>query len=68
MGDEIKHEEPLTDKELIEIRQIIESDRHAKWLWSSVRTVSVWIAAVIAGVTLLMDSLSSGIKHLIGKG
>ena len=68
MGDEKKHEAPLTDKELIEIRQIIESDRRAKWLWSTVRAISVWVAAVIAGATLLLDSMASGIKHLIGKG
>ena len=68
MDDEKKHEAPLTDQELIEIRQIIESDRRAKWLWSTVRAISVWVAAVIAGATLLLDSMASGIKHLIGKG
>lgn len=61
-------EEPLTDDELIHVRQIMEADTRARWLWASIRTVAVWVAAVIAGTSLLLDSMASGLKHLIGKG
>ena len=61
-------ERPLSDKELIEIREVLEGNRRAKWLGAWIRTIAIWVTAVLAAATILIDSMASGIKSLIGKG
>lgn len=60
-------ERPLTDDEIIDIRRIIEHDKRAVWLWSSIRNIAVWVVAVIGGISLAYQSLADAVKHLVGK-
>jgi hypothetical protein len=48
--DEEYSGEPLTALELRHLRRIMEAQKRADWVWSSMRVVAVWIAAVIAAV------------------
>lgn len=57
---------PLTDAELVELRELLESDRRAKWLWSTLRTWSLWLGGVIGAITLTWDSLARVVKSMAG--
>lgn len=50
-----------------ELKEIAENDRRAKWLWSSIRVWSVWIAAVITGLSLTWETIVNIIRAAIGK-
>lgn len=50
-------EPPLTDEELHRLRQLLQADDRAVWLWSAIKVWSTWIAAVIVAVTLGWDAL-----------
>ena len=56
---------PLTEAELQTIRRIILADQRARWLWTSARTLAVWVTAIIVGIGtikgFLVDLLSG--KH-----
>lgn len=58
-------ERPLTDEEIREIRAIIEADKRAKWLWANIRTVAIWIAAVLGALMLAWDSLVRIVKSIV---
>lgn len=57
----------LSQDEINSVREIIEADKRAKWLWASVRNVAVWVVAVIGGVSLTYDSMIAVVKHMAGK-
>ena len=62
------HEEPpLTNKELKEIRSIIEADIRMKWFWASARSISIWLIAVIGALSIGWDALVKLVLHLVGK-
>jgi hypothetical protein len=48
-----------------DIERIIDGDKKARWLWAIVRSIALWLTAVIVGITavksFILDSL--GIKH-----
>lgn len=56
---------PLTDKELEEVRDLLEADRRAKWLMERLKGIALWTAAVVGGCTLLWDTLARIIKGMI---
>jgi len=56
MVDE-KHEPPLTDDELKAIRETIEQDKRAKWLWASIRLWCTWIAAASGFAILIFEAI-----------
>lgn len=58
---------PLSDKEILELRQIIEADKRAKWLGATIRTWAIWLAAVIGGATVFWDAAERVLKAIIGK-
>lgn len=60
-------ERQLTDDELREVRDIIQADKRAKWLWASIRTGGVWMAAVLGGATLFWDSVVRIAKAMVDK-
>ena len=41
-----------------------EGDQKARWLWGTVRTWALWVAAVVAGVTVGVDALKQIVKRL----
>lgn len=61
------NEPPLTDAELKEVRELLESDRRAKWLWSTLRTWSLWLGGVFGAITLTWDSLARVVKSMAGQ-
>lgn len=64
-GDEAVHERPLTDEEIREVRAIIEADRRAKWLWATIRTGAIWVAAVLGAFVLAWDSFVKVVKSIV---
>jgi len=57
----------LTPEEIMAMRDIVEADRRAKWLWASIRNFAVWVVAVIGGISLAYESMITAVKHLAGK-
>ena len=57
----------LTDDEVLVLRQMIESEKNMKWLWSTLRNWSVWIVAIITGATVGYNALVDVVKNLAGK-
>lgn len=55
----------LTDKEVEDIRALLEQDRRAKWLWASVRTWILAVSALIALFTVGLDGVKSILKRLV---
>lgn len=55
MADE-RQEPPLTDDELKAIRETIEQDKRAKWLWASIRLWSASIAGASGFVILIYEA------------
>lgn len=60
-------QQQLTTEELEALREIIEADKRAKWLWASIRNIAVWVAAVIGGLSLAWDGLVTMLRHMVGK-
>lgn len=58
---------PLTQTEIDELREMLEAERRAKWLWASLRTWSVWVAAVVGGATIFWESAGRLLKAMVGK-
>lgn len=56
---------PFSKKEIAEIRAMVTRDTRVQWLWSSLRIGAVWVAAVVAGVTIGFDALKLLLKRLI---
>lgn len=65
-GNEDNQQQLSTD-ELRELRELLEADRRAKWLWAGIRNVAVWGASVIGFLVITYQSFESMIKHLAGK-
>ncbi len=62
MGDLPENEvTPLTEEEITTLRQILKTESHVKWFWSSLRVWSVRIGLITAG----WYSLNGGLKNLI---
>jgi hypothetical protein len=54
-----------TEAEMLAIRQMILSDGRVRWLWGAARTTAIWIAAVVAGVTVGFDALRAAVRRLV---
>lgn len=54
----------LTEAEIAEVRRIIESERRMRWLWASMRSLAVWIAAIVTGVTVGYQALIDVVRGL----
>lgn len=66
-SNEERNRTELTEEELKEIRAMLEEERRAKWLWSSIRIWSIWIVGVIGCITLMWDSMGRVLKAIVGK-
>lgn len=60
-------EQPLTSAELRSMRDIIERDRRAQWLWSSLRVWAIWVASILGAWIIGWESLAKVVKTLAGK-
>lgn len=65
--DEDKPLCPFSDEEIKQLRQILEAERNMKWLWSTMRNLAVWVAAILTGITVGYQALIDVVKHLAGK-
>lgn len=61
------HELPLSDKELRDLRHIIEADRRMKWLMASARIGAIWVAAIAGTVSILWDNIVRFVLHMTGR-
>jgi hypothetical protein len=59
-------EDPLTDVEIRAFRELLESERRAKWFWALSRSVAVWILAVTTGFVAFYDSVAAMINRIFG--
>lgn len=66
MADE-RQEPPLSDEELKAMREMIKQDERARWVWSSIRLWSMWLAATVGGLTLTYDTIIRAIRSAVGK-
>ena len=64
LRDEIK-KEAWTREDRDHMKMLLEQDRRTRWLWSTARAWAVWIAAVVAGATVGLDTLKTILKRLI---
>jgi len=58
---------PLSRRELAAIRDLLDRDRRAAWLWSSLRVWALWIAAVLGAWVLGWESLGKLVRTLVSK-
>ena len=65
--EELQRRTQLTEAEVSELREMLEEERRAKWLWSSIRVWAVWVAAVVGGTTIFWDSATRVLKAIVGK-
>jgi hypothetical protein len=61
-------ERPFDTHERATLRDMMERDRHGKWLWSTLRTWAIWIAAVGGAVSLSWEAIGRVVRALVGKG
>ncbi len=57
----------LSRSELLAVRDLLDRDKRATWLWSSMRVWALWIAAVIGGWAIGWEALGKLLRALIGK-
>lgn len=56
----------LTRAEIKELRELLESDRRARWAWSTGRIWATWVTGSIIAVYSLYDTLEKAFKKLFG--
>lgn len=59
-------DEPLSERELQEIRRIIEGDRNWRWLRTMLRHVGLWVGAVVGGMLIFRDAVRDFFRALFG--
>lgn len=58
----------LTRSEIKELRELLESERRAKWAWSTARIWLTWLAGSIIAVYSMYETLEKAFKKLTGSG
>lgn len=57
----------LSPEEIEELRAIIENDKRVKWLWATVRNVSIWIVGVVTATTVGYQAFVDVVRGAIDK-
>lgn len=57
----------LTEEEVKQIREILQNEQRAKWLWSSIRVWSIWIAGVITAISITWGTFVEIIRSVVQK-
>jgi len=60
--DKEEQEKPLTQKELKEMREMLENDKRWKWLARTTRNIGAWVVAIGVAVTFSFDWLLKLLK------
>ncbi len=63
--DEDYSSQPLTEREIRQVRRELEQSRRVRWFWQSTKTTGLWIAAVVGGIWALQEFLARVVKALI---
>lgn len=58
------HAQQLSAPELVAVRELLEADRRWAWIATSLKTWALWIAALVAGATVGVETLKTIIKTL----
>lgn len=64
-ADEEDREPPLTEQERKAIRQMLERDRRAAWVFSTLRIWATWAAAIGVSITVMWDVLKKIAKAAV---
>lgn len=54
-------------KQQKDLLEIVESDKRAKWLWSSIRVWSIWIAGILTALSLGWETVVAVIRAAVNK-
>lgn len=54
----------FSTKEVADLQSLLERERRVRWLATSIRTLLVYVAAVVAGLTVGYEALRAAIKKL----
>jgi len=57
----------LTRAEIRELRDMLESERRMKWLWSTGRIWAAWFTGTIIGIYSLYDTVEKFLKRIMGQ-
>jgi hypothetical protein len=52
-------------EEIERLHKLLESDARMRWLWETIRTWALWVAAVVAALTVGLDSIRAAIRRLL---
>lgn len=63
--NEPTHQPPLSDDEIMRIRQVLLDAERSRWLILTIRTWAAWIAGVLLAVTVGYDTLKKSVTALI---
>lgn len=58
---------PLTEDELKYIREVIQQDQRVRWFWSTLKTWSLAILAIVAAGTVGVDLVVKSVKAALGR-
>ena len=69
MMTQLQHDEgrPLTEDEIAEFRILLEKDRRATWVWSTIRVWGSWIASILIFFIAVKSYFSEIINYIAGK-
>lgn len=56
----------LTPMEIEAVRELIESDKRARWFWSSIRIWLSWISGVLVAIYAIWDQVEKFMKKFTG--
>jgi hypothetical protein len=63
--DHVDRERPLSDEEIVQIRQVLLDAERSKWLFSQAQRWAAWIAGILIAITVGYDSLKKFIMALM---
>lgn len=58
---------PLTDDEIAYVRSVIAQDKNVRWFWSTVKTWSLAVIAIVGAATVGFDLFIKSVKAALGK-
>jgi hypothetical protein len=60
-------ERPLSAAEINAVRELLDNDKRARWLWASLRVWAIWVASFLGAWIIGWESLSKVVKMMAGR-
>jgi hypothetical protein len=57
---------PLTEEEVVALRELLKSEDRLKWFWTASRTWALWLSAIAAMLTHGWDALMKIVSQIGG--